>query len=54
MSKKVWEQPKLEVLDVSMTMHGKGRKYVDFVSPSDLDITDDKPETPIPWEPSRS
>ncbi|MBJ6360247.1 paeninodin family lasso peptide [Paenibacillus sp. GCM10012307] len=51
MSKKVWEQPKLETLDINMTLQGKGTKYVDYVTPSDLDITDTKPDTPTPWEP---
>ncbi|MBW7476736.1 paeninodin family lasso peptide [Paenibacillus oenotherae] len=41
MVKKEWQQPALEVLEINMTMAGKGTKYIDFVSPSDLDITDE-------------
>ncbi|MCQ6558884.1 paeninodin family lasso peptide [Paenibacillus mendelii] len=38
--KRTWEQPELEVLEVSMTMEGKGTKVVDIISPSDHDIYD--------------
>lgn len=41
--KNIWSQPTLETLEVSMTMEGKGFKYVDFVSPSDLDVTNEPP-----------
>ncbi|MBW7452528.1 paeninodin family lasso peptide [Paenibacillus sepulcri] len=41
--KNVWEQPTLETLQVSRTLEGKGSKYIDSVSPSDLDITDTPP-----------
>ncbi|MFC5652878.1 paeninodin family lasso peptide [Paenibacillus solisilvae] len=43
MQKQAWQQPVLETLEVSSTMAGKGTKYIDFVSPSDLDITDTPP-----------
>ncbi|MBZ6489044.1 paeninodin family lasso peptide [Priestia aryabhattai] len=36
--KKVWEAPTLEVLDISMTMMGPGKKIVDAVF-SDEDET---------------
>ncbi|QYR20606.1 paeninodin family lasso peptide [Paenibacillus sp. sptzw28] len=42
-NKKAWEKPQLETLNVSSTMLGIGTKYIDFVSPSDLDITDTPP-----------
>jgi hypothetical protein len=41
--KKEWNAPVLEVLDVNMTMAGKGTKYIDVVTVSDLDISDVKP-----------
>ncbi|GGD76096.1 paeninodin family lasso peptide [Paenibacillus nasutitermitis] len=41
--KNVWEQPTLETLQVSRTLEGKGSKYIDYVTPSDLDIADAPP-----------
>lgn len=43
MNKLNWERPALEVLDINMTMEGKGTKYIDWVSPSDMDVTDTEP-----------
>ncbi|MFD0697810.1 paeninodin family lasso peptide [Paenibacillus sp. GCM10027628] len=40
MQKKEWEQPTLEVLEVSMTMAGKGTKVIDWVSTHDADLYD--------------
>ncbi|NEW07133.1 paeninodin family lasso peptide [Paenibacillus sp. SYP-B3998] len=40
MQKKEWQQPTLEVLEVSMTMAGKGTKEIDWVSTHDADIYD--------------
>lgn len=42
-TKKVWETPVLESLDVSKTLEGKGITYIDVVSPSDLDVSDTPP-----------
>jgi len=39
-AKKMWQQPTVEILEVSLTMEGKGTKVVDIVTPSDLDIYD--------------
>ncbi|XEC96249.1 paeninodin family lasso peptide [Paenibacillus tarimensis] len=47
MEKKNWQSPELDVLDVSMTMLGRGTKYTDWTfigGQLDLDITD----TPTP------
>ncbi|MBD0379746.1 paeninodin family lasso peptide [Paenibacillus sedimenti] len=38
MEKKEWQQPSLEVLEVSMTAAGAGTKTVDWVSPHDADL----------------
>lgn len=48
--KKVWEAPKMEVLNISETMLGEGTHYVDWSYAGgklDLDITDD-PSSGIP------
>ncbi|CAM3555098.1 paeninodin family lasso peptide [Marinicrinis lubricantis] len=36
--KKEWQQPTLEVLEVSETMAGKGRTRIDWVTTHDADI----------------
>lgn len=36
--KKEWQEPVLEVLDISMTMAGKGVKQIDWISEHDADI----------------
>ncbi|MBW7452531.1 paeninodin family lasso peptide [Paenibacillus sepulcri] len=38
--KKSWQEPSLEVLEVKLTMEGKGTKIIDIVTPSDSDIYD--------------
>lgn len=43
MSKQEWKKPELQILEVSKTMEGKGTKYVDSVTVSDLDVTDTPP-----------
>jgi len=37
-TKKEWSAPKLETLDVSETMYGRGSTCIDFVTTEDLDI----------------
>ncbi|UVI31623.1 paeninodin family lasso peptide [Paenibacillus spongiae] len=43
MAKQEWKQPELQTLEVSMTMEGKGTKYVDVITVSDHDVTDTPP-----------
>ncbi|UJF34304.1 paeninodin family lasso peptide [Paenibacillus hexagrammi] len=38
MQKKEWQQPALEVLEVSMTMAGKGSTQIDWVTAHDADL----------------
>ncbi|CAM4280931.1 paeninodin family lasso peptide [Paenibacillus tarimensis] len=50
MTKKTWNQPTLESLDVSATMAGVGSQYIDWTyvgGQLDLDVTDD-PSSGIP------
>lgn len=36
--KQAWEAPKLETLNVSETLYGKGMTHIDFVTTEDMDI----------------
>ncbi|MGM1019351.1 MAG: paeninodin family lasso peptide [Bacillota bacterium] len=38
MSKKEWQEPTIEVLDINQTMAGKGWKEIDWVSDHDADL----------------
>ncbi|MHB0882061.1 paeninodin family lasso peptide [Paenibacillus sp. SEL1] len=38
MSKKEWQEPTIEMLDISQTMAGKGWRQIDWVSDHDADI----------------
>ncbi|EHS58771.1 paeninodin family lasso peptide [Paenibacillus kribbensis] len=38
MSKKEWQEPTIEVLDINQTMAGKGWKQIDWVSDHDADL----------------
>ncbi|URJ37659.3 paeninodin family lasso peptide [Paenibacillus polymyxa] len=38
MSKKEWQKPTIEVLDINQTMAGKGWKQIDWVSDHDADL----------------
>jgi hypothetical protein len=38
MSKKEWQEPTMEVLDINQTMVGKGWKQIDWVSDHDADL----------------
>lgn len=47
MAKKEWQQPVLEVLNVSMTMAGVGSKYVDYVTADNYEEILIEPSSPI-------
>jgi len=36
--KQAWQSPKLETLNVSETLYGKGMTNIDFVTTEDMDI----------------
>ncbi len=36
--KQAWQAPKLETLNVSETLYGKGMTNIDFVTTEDMDI----------------
>ncbi|WP_137078049.1 paeninodin family lasso peptide [Paenibacillus polymyxa] len=38
MSKKEWQEPTIEVLDINQTKAGKGWKQIDWVSDHDADL----------------
>jgi hypothetical protein len=38
MSKKEWQEPAIEVLDINQTMAGRGWKQIDWVSDHDADL----------------
>ncbi|MGQ3477924.1 paeninodin family lasso peptide [Paenibacillus sp. TY11] len=38
MSKKEWQEPTIEVLDINQTMAGEGWKQIDWVSDHDADL----------------
>lgn len=40
MEMKEWQEPTLEVLDISMTMAGKGFRQIDWISEHDADLYD--------------